>query len=126
MTSLSVALEHFVDDPTNKAIFILVALDFLLGVFAAVKTKTFRLSYIADFLRNDVVGKVLPYFGVWWALHVGGDVELGSLELVEEVTGAAIVAALLGSVLNSLRDARVPGIVSAPDELAGPDPGTPV
>ncbi len=130
METLQAALNEFVDDPTNITVFVLIALDFLFGVTASFVQKTFRLSYLSDFLRTDVLGKVVPYFAIWWALHLTGDVELGDLELVEEAIGVAVIAALLASVLNSLRDLKTPGVpgttLSVTDAVAGPDPTTPM
>lgn len=113
-------IRQFADDPTVIALAVLVGLDLVLGVSAALKNGVFRLSYIADVLRNDVLGKVVPYYAVWVAVHVSGDVMLGDFGVIEEGAGALAVAAVGGSVLNSLRDL---GLASAmPDALAGPDP----
>jgi len=117
-------INQFADDPTVIALAVLVALDLVLGVAAAVKNGVFRLSYVADVLRNDVLGKVIPYYAVWAAVHVSGDVMLGDFGVVEETAGALAVAAIGGSVLNSLRDLGL--FTSTPDALAGPDPGSEV
>lgn len=111
----------FVDDPTVRLIGVLVLLDFVLGTLAALKSGTFRLSYFADVFRNDVLGKVLPYYALWGALHVSGiDWSVGGFDVVEESTGAIVIGALGGSVLNSLRDMGLLG--NTPDAVAGPDP----
>lgn len=116
-------VEAFIDDPTVRLIAVAWLLDFLLGVFAAVKSGTFRLSYIADTFRNDVIGKILPYYTLWAALHVTGiDWSIGGLDIIEEGAGALVIAALVGSILNSLRDLGL--AKSMPDTLAGPDPET--
>jgi len=118
-------LNAFVDDPTVRLIAVLVALDFVLGTLAAFYTKTFRLSFIADVFRNDVLGKLAPYYVLWAALHVSGiDWSIGGFDVIEEVAGATIVAALVGSVLNSLRDFGL--AKEASPEINGPDPGSPV
>lgn len=114
-------LRQFSEDPTVIALSVLVVLDLVLGISAAVKFNTFRLSYVADVLRNDVLGKLVPYFAVWAAVHVGGDVMLGSFGIVEETTGAIAIAAVSGSVLNSLRDLGL-GRTALKDYVAGPDP----
>lgn len=118
-------IDAFTSDPTVRIIGALWVLDFLLGLFAAFKSGTFRLSYIADTFRNDVIGKILPYYTLWAALHVTGiDWSIGGLDIVEEAAGGIVIMALVGSVLNSLRDL---GIAEAtPDEIAGPDPASPV
>ena len=117
-------LNAFVDDPTVRVIAVLVALDFVLGTFAAVKSGTFRLSFFADVFRNDVLGKVLPYYALWAAVHVSGiDWSIGGFDVIEESTGAIVIAALAGSVLNSLRDLGLGQ--SLPNTIAGPDPESP-
>lgn len=115
-------LRQFADDPTVIALAVLVALDLVLGVSAALKFGTFRLSYVADVLRNDVLGKLVPYYAVWAAVHVSGDIMLGEFGVVEETTGALALAAVAASVLNSLRDLGL-GRSALKDQIAGPDPG---
>lgn len=115
-------INQFADDPTVIALAVLVALDLVLGVSAAVKNNVFRLSYVADVLRNDVLGKVIPYYAVWAAVHISGDVMLGDFGVIEETSGALAIAAIGGSVLNSLKDLGL--WKQAPDALAGPDPGS--
>lgn len=116
-------LNQFTEDPTVIAISILVALDVVLGVLAALKAGTFRFVLISDFLRADVLGKLVPYYAVWAALHVTGDVELGEFGVIEETVGALAIAAVGASVLNSLRDLGL--AKSAPDVIAADDPTTP-
>lgn len=120
MTTL---LDQFVEDPTVVAIAVLVALDVLLGVAAAVKAKTFKFVLISDFLRADVLGKLVPYYAVWAAVHLSGDVTLGDFGVIEESTGALAIAAVGASVLNSLRDLGF--AKNAPDVIAADDPTTP-
>ena len=115
-------LRQFVDDPTVLVLSALVALDVILGVLAALKLKTFKLVIIADFLRADVLGKLLPYYAVWAAVHLSGDIMLGDFGVVEETTGALAIAAVGASVLNSLRDL---GLSQLPPAVAADDPTTP-
>lgn len=119
-------IRQFSEDPTVLLILILIGLRLVLGVSAALKNDAqhFRLSYVADILRVDVLGKVIPYFGLWSAVQIGGDLELGELELIEESVGVLVIAALSGAILNSLRDLGL--FKSAPDTIAGPDPTTPL
>jgi hypothetical protein len=117
-------VDAFTSDPTVRIIAALWALDFLLGLFAGVKAGEFRLSYIADTFRNDVIGKILPYYTLWAALHITGiDWSIGGLDVIEEAAGGVVIAAFVGSVLNSLRDLGL--AQSMPDTVAGPDPATP-
>jgi hypothetical protein len=116
-------LKAFTEDPTVIALAVLVGLDVLLGVAAALKNKTFKFVILADFLRADVLSKLVPYYGVWAALQLTGDIEIGDLELIEESVGAIALAALAASILNSLRDLGAG--TQLPDSVAGPDPTTP-
>jgi hypothetical protein len=122
--NLSELIRAFTADQTVQLVAALIALDFVMGVSAGVKAKTFRLGWLADFLRNDVLGKVVPYFAVWGAVRIGGDFELAGFGMIEETVGAAVVLALGASVLNSLRDLGFLG--SAPDAVAGSDTPPPV
>jgi hypothetical protein len=115
-------LDQFVEDPTVIALAILVALDIILGVAAAIKAKTFKFVLVGDFLRADVLGKLVPYYGVWAAVHLTGDIDLGGFGVIEESVGALAIAAIGASILNSLRDL---GLVKAPDVIAADDPSTP-
>jgi hypothetical protein len=114
-------LDQFLNDPTVIALAVLVGLDILLGVASALKAGTFKLVILSDFLRADVLGKLVPYYGVWAAVHVSGDVMIGDFGVVEESVGALAVAAVGASVLNSLREFGL----KLPDPVASDDPLTP-
>lgn len=111
-------LVQFTHDPGVRLALTLVALDVVLGVAAAVKAGSFRIGWLGDFLRADILFKLVPYFAVWAAVRVGGDVDLGGVGAIEETVNAAVVFALSGSILNSLRDL---GVIpeTTPDEVAG-------
>lgn len=118
-------IDQFTADETVLAVAVLVFLDVLLGVSAALKAGTFRFSYLVDFLRNDILGKAIPYFGVWAAVRIGGDFEIGGYGAIEEIVGAAVAVSLTASILKSLRDLGfLPASTS--DAVAGPDPTTPL
>ena len=122
VAAASTLLEQFTDDPTVILLAVLVALDVILGIAAALKAGTFRFVLISDFLRADVLGKLVPYYAVWAAVHLTGDVTLGEFGVIEETTGAAAAVAIGASVFNSLRDLGLAGI---PDTVAADDPTTP-
>lgn len=118
-------LAMFAHDDKVSVVLILIAVDFVLGVIAAVEHGTFRLSYVADFMRRDVLGKVVPWFVLYAAdkashgASVVGPVDFGTI-----ATGAfvAVTAALAGSILSSLKDLGV----GLPTAVAGgevPPPG---
>ena len=69
-------IDAFASDETVQVVAALIVVDFVLGVSAGVKAGAFRFGWVADFLRNDVLGKVVPYFAVWAAVRIGGDFEV--------------------------------------------------
>ncbi len=120
---MNALIEQFANDDTVRLIAALVLLDIVLGVAAAIKVGTFQFNYLMDFLRNDVLGKLLPYFAVWGAVRLAGDVELGGIGIIEETIGVGIVVALGASILNSVRDLGLEGKpLDGKNVIAGPDP----
>jgi len=98
----------FWNDGKVDVLVILIFVDFVLGVLAALKSRTFRLSYVADFLRKDVVFKIGGYLVLYAASYFAGqaDIVIDGLDM-GVVAGAAfvvIVAAMVGSILNSLAE----------------------
>jgi hypothetical protein len=99
-------LKEFGHDDKVKWVLCLIAADFVLGICAAIVTKKFRFSYLADFLRADVLGKVLP----WFVLYALGKVTTqklpGGVTFATLADGAfAIIAAAIGaSILKSLAE----------------------
>lgn len=116
------------DDTRTQTVLLLVALDFLLGLVAALKLGTFRLSYVSDFLRSDVVFKVggfaIFYAGYLYAKNVDIIIPGVDMEILMNAAWGVVVLAMAGSLLNSLKDLGLLG--AAPDEVAGPDPTTPL
>ena len=96
-------VKQFGNDPETIAIVVLIVVDLLFGISAALvsKEQVFNLSYVADFLRADVLGKLVPYAGVWFLFHISGDIALGDLELLE--TGASTFAIVALSASRSSR-----------------------
>ena len=99
-------LHTFFSDDKLKAVLVLIAIDFALGSIAAVKTKSFRFSFVADLARNDVLFKVVPWFVLYAGATVaGGQTVLFGAVTMGQVSGALyvlVVAALGGSVASSL------------------------
>jgi hypothetical protein len=95
------------DDKLTIALIALV-LDFLLGVIAAFRLGTFRLSYVYDFARNDVLFKLIPWFIFYVLALVAGGVDIVipglDLGLVAGAMYALMLAAWVGSILNSLTE----------------------
>lgn len=110
---LNVWLRTFALDDKVHILLLLALADFVFGVAAALKLGTFRLSYVADFLRNDILQKLVPYFALYaLALVAGGtDIVIPGLDF-GVVAGAAyvgFVAAMVASVLNSFMELGLPG-----------------
>lgn len=132
------ALRALFVDNRLQWILLLVALDFGLGIIAALKLGTFRLTYIADFLRTDVLFKVAPFALVYlgYKYAPSSDIVIPGLDLEIIMNGvwAIMVGAMVASVLKSLRDLGLFGSDNAPpkqplkaiDVIAGPDPVTPL
>jgi len=121
----------YFEDTRTQVLLLLVVLDLVLGVAAAVFTnKNFRLSFVGDFARNDLIGKALP-FAVVYAGYLyanNADLVIPGLDMEVVMNGAwgIVSLALVGSLLSSLRDLKIPILINMPDETSGPDPETAV
>jgi len=117
----------FFADDRVETLLVLVALDLALGVVAAFKVGNFRLSFVADFARNDLLGKVVPFAFIYAAYLYARNVDLVipglDMEVVMNGVWAIVLAALVGSLLGSLKQL---GLQALPEEVAGADPATPV
>lgn len=103
-------LHAFVVDDKFKIILILIAIDVVLGVCAAFKTSTFRLSYLAEFAKDDLLGKVVPWFVLYSGAILAGGASIAGVDL-GDIAGtlyALIVAAMVGSIFGSLRQLGLP------------------
>ena len=101
-------LRTFWNDGKVEILVLLVALDFFLGVISALRRRTFRLAYVADFVRKDVIFKIGGYLGLYaGALYAGqADFVIDGLD-VGVLAGAAyavILAAMVGSIANSVKE----------------------
>jgi hypothetical protein len=127
-------LNRFFNDDQVQIMLFMVVLDFLLGTIAALKMKTFRLSYWADFARNDLLFKVIPglilYGGLVYAQ--AADVVIPGLDMdtVARTALGIAMAALAASLFGSLRDLGLgkaaPDTIPAPivEAVAGDDPNS--
>jgi len=97
-------------DEKVSAALLLVLVDLIMGVLAAFKIGNFRLSYLVDFLRNDILFKLLPYYVIYAGGVVAGHekiiipwIDLG------DVAGAIYVgmmAAWAASIANSVLELK--------------------
>lgn len=111
--SLTGSILAFFKDAKFETVGILIALDIILGIAAAFKLGTFRLSYLSDFLRNDVLGKVVPWAALYIGAKLGNTAVIGvDLGKIADAAWVAVLAALVGSLASSLYDLKVGGVVA--------------
>lgn len=114
--SIPQILASFARDAQLQAALVLIAADVILGVLAAVKDKTFRLVRIADTLRDDVLGKVLPWLAVFALSKVSSADVLGvDFGAAATIAWGGVVLALGASIAGSLKDLGV----NLPEPIAG-------
>jgi hypothetical protein len=115
--NIATVLHDVFSDTQLQTILLLVVLDLVLGVLAALKLGQFKLAYLANFARNDVLAKALP----WAALDVGA-VIAGSAHLLipgfdltntAHAAFALVAAALVGSILGSVKELGLSGVPAA-------------
>ena len=119
--SITAILASFAHDKQLALVLSLIVADFVLGVLAAFKAGTFRLTYVSNFARNDLLGKVVPWFAVF-ALDkaTSGAGIVGPVDFSHAATIAfgIVTLAMAGSILSSLADLGI----SLPAQLAGHTP----
>ena len=84
-------------------IFILIAVDVVLGVIAALLKKDFRLGKLANFMVKPVLGYVFGFAVLEMVASA-----LPSLASLVMVAFVLIVLALIGSILNNLGKMGIP------------------
>jgi len=103
-------LHTFFTDGKVYAAAIAITLRLLLGVLAAWKVGTFRLSYLSDFMRNDVLFRLLPYFIVYAGAIVAGSASIliPGLDLGDVAMGlyAVMMASWAASIAASLLELK--------------------
>lgn len=120
-------LHSFFEDSRTQVLLLLVALDLVLGVIASVVKGNFRLSFVADFGRNDLLGKALPFLVIYGGYKYAANADFVipglDMEVVMNGVWVIVLAALTGSLLGSLKDLGL--LAGLADAVAGPDPSTP-
>lgn len=115
--NITTVLHHVFTDTQLQTILLLVALDFVLGVLAAFKVGAFKLSYIANFARNDVLGKALPWAALDAGAVIAGDAHIliPGFDLSNAAHAAFVIvaAALVGSILGSVKELGLSGVPPA-------------
>lgn len=129
--NLGQMLHAFFTDGKVYAAAVAITLDLILGVLAAWKVGNFRLSYVSDFLRNDVAFKLFPYFLLYAGALVAGhsQILIPGLDLGDVSMGAYVIVmgAWVGSIASSLAQlglgANVPQNLHV--AVAGPENASP-
>lgn len=124
-------MHAFFEDQRVQIAFLILILDFVLGTVAALvdNKQGFRLSFISDTLRTDVLGKMVPFFVLYggYKYASGADLVIPGLdmEVLMNAAWVVVLAAFGGSILNSLKDLGLFGTDGGPPQLTGDDPVTP-
>ncbi len=102
-------VRQFAHDKQLQAVLVLIVLDIVLGVVASVKLGTFAFSKVSAFLKDDVLGKVVPWFAVFAAAKFAPSVDVLGVDLnqLQTVFWAAVVVALVASLTASANDLGV-------------------
>jgi len=82
-----------------KAALALAGVDFLFGVYAAIRDGTFALDAVAAFLRKHLLGRVFP---IGTLLVIGYYSHDGAMSAAGLAAGAAYVAETAASVYGSI------------------------
>jgi hypothetical protein len=103
---LGTYLHSFANDQLLQAVLVLIVVDLLLGVAAALRLGTFRLSYLSDFARTDLLGKVFPWFVLYSAGKAAPSTDVLGVNLSDlaDAAGVVVAAALVGSLVSSVND----------------------
>jgi hypothetical protein len=111
LSQVFAALWH---DARLQAALGLVAVDLVLGITAAFHANTFALSKLAGFVRDDLLGKLIP----WAVLYAAAKLtRVTWADAAQNVVYAGVVAAWVGSIASSLKDLGFN--VPLPQSLAG-------
>lgn len=114
-------LSSFAHDTQLQAVALLIAADFIFGILAALKANVFRLTYVANLARNDVLGKVVPWFFIFAFAKASNSADIvGPIDWshANDAVFGLVTLALGGSILKSLSDLGV----QMPAQLGGGAP----
>lgn len=124
--TITSAFHEFITDEKVRILLIIIAVDLILGIIASLKTKTFSLGYITGFLKDDIAFKVIPYFVFYFAALIAGnqDVVIPGLDLgiVAGTVYGLIIAAMVASILGSIKDLGFQGLSGLPSSLTDTHP----
>lgn len=111
-------IRAFASDGKTQAIFGSILIDVLTGVISSLRAKIFDMQRLGDFYLTNVIPYLLGYMLFWITAFFGlGDVLPATLTNgIASIGYAAIMAALLGSILDNLQRARTG--TTQPEEIA--------
>ena len=89
--------------PQIKWIVILITIDVILGIIAALLKKDFRLGKVANFMFKPVLGYILGF-----AILISAIQTIPALAIIGNIAYILIVLALIGSLLDNLAKLGVP------------------
>lgn len=121
------AISEFANDKQLYAVMVLIPLDIVLGIVASVYTGKFAFTKVSAFLKDDVLGKVIPWFAIFAAAKFAPDVDIIGVDLnqIQTAFWAFVVVALVGSLLSSAADLGVNlprSLATGENEGANPKP----
>lgn len=109
MTSFRALLDSFLTNDQFRTVFILLAADFVFGVGAAVKTRSFVVKRLAD-IGTDEGGKVLSWAALWTFGALTSGTAIAGVGFATIATGyfALVTASEVGSLFDSFQDLGLP------------------
>lgn len=122
--TIAQALHSFFVDARFQAALVLVSLDVVLGILAAFKAHTFKLNWVGDFLKTDVLFKLVPWGAVYIAAKYAGHQQLVipqiDIDKFADAAYAFIAVQWAASIAKSLADLGFP-IPAALGKLLAPE-----
>ena len=116
-------VHSFASDDLLQAVLVLIALDLVLGVIAAVvsKTQRFKFNKLASFAADDVLGKVFPWFIIYSAAKFAPSVDVLGISLndIQKGVWVVVAAALIASLVESLAQLGFQPLTKAVDSIPG-------
>jgi holin family protein len=118
---------EFAHDKQLYAVLILIVVDLVLGVGAAAYKNQFAFSKITGFLRDDVLGKVFPWFVLFAVAKFAPNADIVGIDFnqIQTAAWALVLVALTASLTASLADfgiAMPKVIATGENEGAPPTP----
>lgn len=112
--TLDQLLKAFSSDSQFTTLLVLIGADLVLGVLAALKTKTFQVGYFWTFLQDDGIWALA--WGVLYSVALVNPGTLlggyGTFGDVQKLVFGALSAKLIASIVTTLGDLGIPGLAN--------------